>query len=238
MANFTGDINELIELVAEKNKKYVDSNINSSLAAQAKVFQKEIEKDLSKLASLIQALEDIEYEDGDVDPEDIIAEIAVVRATAEANTQELVDLREALANEVKARINLMYSESLTEDDFNDTKYKTILELSSNLTLLERIVQDIDDAVSGDIHQVPADWNQEDETARDYIKNKPQIPKIIRSIYNFYEFLDNDIIRYDVFGDTNSWKVERFSTQTNSIKISTGSGEIPDTLADCQVLEYN
>lgn len=73
---------------------------------------------------------------------------------------------------------------------------------------DEVVEENDGAGSGSVAQVQADWNQNDETAVDFIKNKPEIAT------------DDDIM--DMLTELNT--VEPVVTADNSI-LTSSTGEI-------------
>lgn len=231
------NIDELLSYLAEKSKVYIDETLTQSLDSTRIEFQNNINSSLLELEILINALEDLSYDDdGIVDANELVAKVALLEANNATNEQDILDLDNKLNQEIQDRINIMYPNGL-QQSFNTTKYKTILELSTNLALLEDIVQAIEEGGTGGDNNVQADWNEIDPQADAYILNKPQW---IQAVYNFYEYggtHSNTLIRYDVYGDNTAWKAEKFYEST-SLWYLNGSGDIPDTLVKCQLLTYS
>lgn len=230
------NIDELLSYLAEKSKVYIDETLVQSLDSTRIEFQNNINNSLLELEILINALEDLSYDDdGVVDTNELVAKVALLEANNATNEQDIIDLTQALNTEIQDRINLMYLDGY-QQSFNTTKYKTILELSTNLDLLEIIVSSIDqNGTSGDTN-IQSDWDELNPEADAYILNKPQWDQ---STYDFYEYGgsgNNTLIRYDIYGDNISWKAEKFYDST-SLWYLNGSGDIPDTLTKCQLLTY-
>ncbi len=229
------NVDELLTYLAEKSKLYIDETIDGSLTAQAQNFQNIISSDLIQLNALIEALEDLSYtNDNNIDIDALVAQVALLSSQNAQQQQDIDDLNNSLLVEIQQRINILYGAPFDENDFQQAKYKTIIELSANLALLEGIVSSIQSGGTGGDDNIQSDWADTDPTSDSYIHNKPQW---VQSIGVYYEWQQDILIRYDVYGDLILWKVERFSAGQSKWFV-TGSGQLPSTLADCQILQYN
>lgn len=227
---------DLLKYLAEKSKIYIDETIVGALEAQSLNFQNKIDNDLVQLNALITALEDLSYTNSNnVDIDSLVARVALLEGSTAQLEQNFLNLTDSLNQEIQDRISIMYPTGFTLSDFDQQKYRTILELSSNLVVLENQVQTILNGTgiggSGESN-VQSDWTETDVNSDAYIKNKPQW---IQSDYVFYEWIQDVLTRYDVYIKPFSWKVERFRGGTSTW--ASGVNQPPDTLAKCQILNY-
>ena len=203
----------------------------ASLAASLQSTEDMINIKLLQLDVLINSLEDLSYSStGTVDVDAMAAQVAVLTGNDATQDQDIIDLRADLDQEIIDRLSIMFS--TTQAEFDTSKYKTVLDLSTNLDLLEGVVQGILQNGTGGDNNIQSDWLETNPQNDAYILNKP---KWIQAVLSFYEWQSDTLINYAVYGDSISWKVERY--QIDDSRWNQGSGNIPDTLSKCQMLTY-